>query len=88
MAPAIPSSKYRGATSGARSVFLDFIEAENSMGFHADQEAMRVLAMSIDETRRGQAALPGSPATARAQAPPAPLELVSPDEAVGVPDAR
>ena len=26
----------------------DFIEAENSMGFHADQEAARVLAKSID----------------------------------------
>jgi nitrite reductase (cytochrome c-552) len=45
---------------------LDFIEAENSMGFHADQEAMRVLALSMDETRRGQAALPGSVATAGA----------------------
>ena len=42
---------------------LDFIEAENSMGFHADQEAMRVLALSLDETRRGQAMLPGSKAT-------------------------
>ena len=36
---------------------LDFIEAENSMGFHAPQEAMRVLAISIDHTRRGQVAL-------------------------------
>jgi nitrite reductase (cytochrome c-552) len=36
---------------------LDFIEAENSMGFHADQEAVRILALSIDESRRGQAAL-------------------------------
>ena len=36
---------------------LDFIEAENSMGFHAGQEAVRVLALSIDETRRGQTAL-------------------------------
>lgn len=35
---------------------LDFVEAENSMGFHADQEAMRVLALSLDETRRGQLA--------------------------------
>jgi nitrite reductase (cytochrome c-552) len=43
---------------------LDFIEAENSMGFHADQEAVRILALSIDETRRGQASLPGSRATA------------------------
>ena len=42
---------------------LDFIEAENSMGFHADQEAMRVLALSLDETRRGQTSLPGSTAT-------------------------
>jgi nitrite reductase (cytochrome c-552) len=33
--------------------FLDFIEAENSMGFHADQEAMRVLSLSLDESRRG-----------------------------------
>jgi len=42
---------------------LHFIEAENSMGFHADQEAMRVLALSLDETRRGQTSLPGSTAT-------------------------
>jgi nitrite reductase (cytochrome c-552) len=42
---------------------LDFIEAENSMGFHAGQEAVRVLALSLDETRRGQASLPGSKAT-------------------------
>ena len=38
---------------------LDFIEAENSMGFHAPQEAMRVLALSIDYTRKGQLALRG-----------------------------
>ena len=37
----------------------DFIEAENSMGFHADQEALRVLAKSIDYSRRGQMALRG-----------------------------
>jgi nitrite reductase (cytochrome c-552) len=35
----------------------DFIEAENSMGFHADQEAARVLGRSIDYARRGQVAL-------------------------------
>ena len=38
---------------------LDFIEAENSMGFHAGQEAGRVLAKSIDYSRRGQATLTG-----------------------------
>jgi nitrite reductase (cytochrome c-552) len=46
---------------------LDFIEAENSMGFHADQEAVRVLALSLDETRSGQAVLPGSKATSGAR---------------------
>jgi nitrite reductase (cytochrome c-552) len=36
---------------------LDFIEAENSMGFHAPQEAMRILGLSINHTRQGQRAL-------------------------------
>jgi nitrite reductase (cytochrome c-552) len=35
---------------------LDFIEAENSMGFHADQEAMRVLGHSLDHIRKGSIA--------------------------------
>jgi nitrite reductase (cytochrome c-552) len=39
--------------------FLDFIEAENSMGFHAPQEAARILAESIDFARQGQIALRG-----------------------------
>lgn len=33
---------------------LDFISAENSMGFHAPQEAARILAESIDYSRQGQ----------------------------------
>lgn len=37
--------------------FLDFIEAENSMGFHAPQEAVRILGESINFTRKGQNAL-------------------------------
>ena len=36
---------------------LDFVEAENSVGFHAPQEAARLLQKSIDFTRRGQLAL-------------------------------
>ena len=36
--------------------FLDFVESENSMGFHAPQEAARILAQSIDFSRRGQVA--------------------------------
>lgn len=36
---------------------LDFIEAENSTGFHAPQEAARVLGQAIDLCRQGQIAL-------------------------------
>jgi nitrite reductase (cytochrome c-552) len=36
---------------------LDFVEAENSTGFHAPQEAARVLGQSIDFARQGQIAL-------------------------------
>jgi nitrite reductase (cytochrome c-552) len=39
--------------------YLDFIEAENSMGFHAAQEAARILAESINFSRQGQVALRG-----------------------------
>lgn len=49
--------------------FLDFIEAENSMGFHADQEAVRILGESIDFSRRGQAALSGMTQTVASPAP-------------------
>lgn len=37
--------------------YLDFVEAENSSGFHAPQEATRILGESIDFSRKGQAAL-------------------------------
>jgi nitrite reductase (cytochrome c-552) len=33
---------------------LDFIAAENSLGFHADQEAARILGEAIDYARQGQ----------------------------------
>jgi nitrite reductase (cytochrome c-552) len=36
---------------------LDFIEAENSAGFHAGAEAARVLATAIDYLRQGQIAV-------------------------------
>jgi nitrite reductase (cytochrome c-552) len=36
---------------------LDFVEVENSTGFHAPQEAARVLFGSIDASRQGQIAL-------------------------------
>jgi nitrite reductase (cytochrome c-552) len=37
--------------------YLDFVEAENSMGFHAPQEATRILGLAIDCARQGQNAL-------------------------------
>ena len=45
--------------------YLDFVEAENSTGFHAPQEAARILGESIDFSRKGQNAL-------RSQTPPQP----------------
>jgi nitrite reductase (cytochrome c-552) len=44
--------------------YLDFVEAENSTGFHAPQEAARILGESIDFSRRGQLAVRG-PGAAR-----------------------
>jgi len=37
--------------------YVDFVEAENSTGFHAPQEALRILGQSIDLSRQGQLAL-------------------------------
>jgi nitrite reductase (cytochrome c-552) len=37
--------------------YLDFVEAENSSGFHAPQEALRILGESINDSRRGQLAI-------------------------------
>jgi nitrite reductase (cytochrome c-552) len=37
--------------------YLDFVEAENSTGFHAPQESLRVLGQSIDYARQGQLVL-------------------------------
>jgi nitrite reductase (cytochrome c-552) len=34
--------------------YLDFVEAENSVGFHAPQEAARILGQSLDYARQGQ----------------------------------
>lgn len=45
---------------------VDFINAENSMGFHAPQEAARLLAEAIDYARQGQVLVVREPV------PPAP----------------
>jgi nitrite reductase (cytochrome c-552) len=52
---------------------LDFVEAENSTGFHAPQEAGRLLAESIDAARQGQLAVRDAafkPSVAIPTAPP------------------
>jgi nitrite reductase (cytochrome c-552) len=63
----IQAARERGAPDAAlaearklqrRAQFmLDFVEAENSTGFHAPQEAARILGESIDYARQGQLAV-------------------------------
>jgi nitrite reductase (cytochrome c-552) len=63
---AIVAAKKDGATPGQLNAALelqrqaqwrlDFIAAENSMGFHAPQEAAKVLGEAIDYARQGEAA--------------------------------
>ena len=49
--------------------YLDFVEAENSSGFHAPGEAMRVLGESVNFARKGQLAL-RPPVTSAPNIPP------------------
>jgi nitrite reductase (cytochrome c-552) len=71
--------------------YLDFVEAENSMGFHAPEEAERILGLSIDFTRKGQLALrglPGLPSAAEAlRRPSTPVEQKNPQVGGPVPAA-
>ena len=64
---AIVAARQRGVTDDALRIALemhrkaqwrlDFVSAENSMGFHAPQEAARILAEAIDYARQGQLAV-------------------------------
>ncbi len=53
-APAIASAQ---RLQRRAQFFVDFVEAENSIGFHAPQEALRILGESIDLSRQGELAL-------------------------------
>ena len=63
----IKAAKAAGASDGQLAVarkhqrtaqfMVDFVEAENSMGFHAPGEAVRILGQSIDQARLGQLSL-------------------------------
>ena len=69
---AIADAKKRGATTEQLKPALelqrqaqwrlDFIAAENSMGFHAPQEAAKVLAEAVDLARQGELAAIKAPA--------------------------
>jgi nitrite reductase (cytochrome c-552) len=91
MLDAIKEAKFRGATEAQlapvyelqrKSMWrLDYISSENSRGFHADQEAARILGESIDYSRMAQAqalrlGMAGAPAMrpAPVEPPPAPVE--------------
>lgn len=57
---------------------IDFVEAENSTGFHAPQEAARVLFKAMDHLRHGQVALTGSPVVSSAPSAPTENAAVNP----------
>jgi nitrite reductase (cytochrome c-552) len=79
---AIVAAKARGATEAQLAPALalqrraqwrlDFIVAENSMGFHAPQEAARILGEAIDYARQGEIAAITATAPALAPAPRSP----------------
>ncbi|MBX7255612.1 MAG: ammonia-forming cytochrome c nitrite reductase subunit c552, partial [Candidatus Hydrogenedentes bacterium] len=66
---------------------LDFVEAENSTGFHAPQEAARILFLSLENARKGELALPvmqTSAVAASASQPPAAVpETAAPASSIG-----
>ena len=93
MLDAILEAKAAGADAAAlANVFelqrkamwrLDFISSENSKGFHASQEAARILGESIDYSRQAEAAAlrlraPAAPDTR--QIPTEPVQGVTPTE--------
>lgn len=65
------------------SWYVDYVEAENSTGFHAPQEAARLLQMSVDYARQGQLVLNGG--TVRSTAPIALPAMRNPANKPGAP---
>lgn len=54
--------------------YLDFVEAENSTGFHAPEEAGRILGESVNFARKGQLARRPLRSAAGATLAPAPVK--------------
>jgi nitrite reductase (cytochrome c-552) len=55
----VPDADLKAARDAQRrgQFYLDFVESENSNGFHAPQEATRILGEAIDWFRKGQVSL-------------------------------
>lgn len=71
------------------SFYVDFAEAENSAGFHADQEAARIFAKAIDFARQGQASLgTWKSATEEASADAAPAGTEKPEDPKATQDSK
>jgi nitrite reductase (cytochrome c-552) len=64
-----PETELHAARDNQRKAqfYLDFVEAENSMGFHAPAEAARILGESINFSRMGQIAIRGPRTTSSSQ---------------------
>ena len=58
-AAGVPDAQLAEARKAQRRAqfMIDFVEAENSMGFHAAQEAVRILGQAVDAARQGQLTL-------------------------------
>jgi nitrite reductase (cytochrome c-552) len=58
-AAGVPDAELEAARKAQRrgQFYLDFVESENSNGFHAPQEAVRILGEAIDLFRQGQVSL-------------------------------
>ena len=89
---AAPPGLERALTAQRRAQWrLDFIAAENSMGFHAPQEAARVLGEAIDFARQGQIAILGGntqpPPPAAGPATPATASVGTPAPSASPPAA-
>jgi nitrite reductase (cytochrome c-552) len=58
-AAGVPDAELETARKAQRrgQFYLDFVESENSNGFHAPQEAVRILGEAIDLFRQGQVSL-------------------------------
>jgi nitrite reductase (cytochrome c-552) len=84
-ASGVPPAQIEQARAEQRKAqfLVDFVEAENSSGFHAPQEAARLLVLSVDHSRRGELALRG-PATPPGNVPAFPTAPAAP--AAPVPD--